>query len=205
MSEVALSIGGRTYRVACGPGEEERVSRLGAAINDKLSSMGNLSGNDAQNLLFAALLLADEVHEGRDTVARAEGDIAAAKAQAGYPPVVLGFEGVGEIEELKSALANSDAELEQLQSAGRDAAREVEAAQARLAELSERLTERQANEAALHDQIEALTRERDELAARPAATDGDGASETDLAPALERLAEMLEQTADKLEGAASSS
>ena len=57
MSEVALSIGGRTYRVACGPGEEERVSRLGAAINDKLSSMGNLSGNDAQNLLFAALLL----------------------------------------------------------------------------------------------------------------------------------------------------
>ena len=197
MSEVALSIGGRTYRVACGPGEEERVSRLGAAINDKLSSMGNLSGNDAQNLLFAALLLADEVHEGRDTVARAEGDIAAAKAQAGSA--------VGEIEELKSALTNSDAELEQLQSAGRDAAREVEAAQARLAELSERLTERQANEAALHDQIEALTRERDELAARPAATDGDGASETDLAPALERLAEMLEQTADKLEGAASSS
>ena len=195
MSEVALSIGGRTYRVACGPGEEERVARLGAAINDKLSSMGNLSGNDAQNLLFAALLLADEVHEGRDTVARAEGDIAAAEAQAGSA--------IGEIEELKSALANSDAELEQLQSAGRDAAREVEAAQTRLAELSERLTERQANEAALHDQIANLTRERDELAARPAAISSEGAPERDLAPALERLAEMLEQTADKLEGAAS--
>ena len=128
MSEVAMSIGGRTYRVACGPGEEERVARLGAAINDKLASMGNLSGNDAQNLLFAALLLADEIHEGRETVARADGEIAAARAQAGSA--------VGEIEELRTALANSDAELEQLQSAGRDAAREVEAAQARLAELS---------------------------------------------------------------------
>jgi cell division protein ZapA len=194
MSEVAMSIGGRTYRVACGPGEEERVARLGAAINDKLASMGNLSGNDAQNLLFAALLLADEIHEGRETVARADGEIAAARAQAGSA--------VGEIEELRTALANSDAELEQLQSAGRDAAREVEAAQARLAELSERLTERQANERMLETQIADLTRERDELAARPAAT-AHGSPETDLAPALERLAEMLEQTADKLEGAAS--
>ena len=91
-----MSIGGRTYRVACGPGEEERVARLGAAINDKLASMGSLSGNDAQNLLFAALLLADEVHEGRDTVARAEGEIAAARAEAGSV--------VGEVKELKERL-----------------------------------------------------------------------------------------------------
>ena len=195
MSEVALRIGGKVYRVACAPGEEAHVSDLGAVINEKLASMGNLSGHEAQNLLFAALLLADEVHEGRDTVGGADGEVAVAKALAGSA--------TGEIEELRAALANRDAELEQLQSDRADAAREAESAQARLAEMSERLAERQANEAALHEQIDALTGQRDELAARPAPEPTRaGAPEQDLAPALERLAEMLEQTADKLESRA---
>lgn len=197
MSEVSLSIGGRTYRVACAAGEEERVTRLGAAVSEKLASIGNLTGHDAQNLLFAALLLADEVHEGRDTVARADSQIAAAQALAGAS--------VGEIEELKGALANRDAELEQLGSAVGEAAREVEAAEGRLAELSERLAERQANESALRAQIEALTRERDELSAGRESPTAPPHTDEDLAPALERLAEMLEQTADKLESAASTS
>lgn len=192
MSEVALSIGGRTYRVACAAGEEDRVTRLGSAISDKLASMGRLTGNDAQNLLFAALLLADEVHEGRDTVTRAESDIAAAKAQAGSA--------VGEIEELKATLANREAEFERLQVAEHNRAHELEAAQDRLAQLSERLAEREINERALHDRIEALEAQREELAALPV-SDGPRSNEhEDLAPALERLAEMLEQTADKLEG-----
>jgi cell division protein ZapA len=195
MSEVALSIGGRVYRVACAPGEEEHVSALGAVNNEKLASMGNLSGHEAQNLLFAALLLADEVHEGRDTVARASDEIAAAKALAGTAE--------GQLEELKAALGNRDAEFEQLQTAHRDAATECEAAQARLAEISERLAERQAHESTLQAQIDELTRERDMLAARPQQDPGAGA-EPDLAPALERLAEMLEQCADKLESPAPS-
>jgi cell division protein ZapA len=192
VSEVALSVGGRVYRVACAAGEEEHVSRLGAVIDEKLASMGNLSGHDAQNLLFAALLLADEVHEGRDTVASAAGEIAAAQALAGGA--------AGEIEELKTALGNSEAEVEQLQSARHDAAHELEAAQARLAEMTERLAERLSNEDALQSQIDALTQVRDELAARPQTASPAGAPvEGDLGPALERLAEMLEQTADKLE------
>jgi len=191
VSEVALSIGGKTYRVACASGEEEHVSRLGSVIDQKLASMGNLSGHDAQNLLFAALLLADEVHEGRDTVSRADSEIAAAQALAGSA--------AGEIEELKAALANSEAEVEQLQSAGNDAAREIEIAQVRLSEMSDRLAERLSNEDNLQSQIDALTRERDELAARPQPEPATASAEADLAPALERLAEMLEQTADKLE------
>lgn len=197
MSEVALTIGGKVYRVACAPGEEAHVAGLGSVINDKLTAMGNLSGHDAQNLLFAALLLADELHEGRNTVSPADSEIAAARALAGSAQ--------GEIEELHAALANRDAELERLRSDRADAARELEGAQQRLAELSERLAERQANEAALHEQIDDLSRERDELAAAPAPGPAGADSAQDLAPALERLAEMLEQTADKLEGAASAS
>ncbi len=185
-----MTVGGRTFRVACAAGEEDRVARLGAAVDAKLKSMGNLTGHEAQNLLFAALLLADEVHEGRDTVARADGEIAAAKAQAGAA--------VGEIEELKATLANRDAEIEQLQSTARDTQHGFDEAQNRLAELTERIAERQANESALHQQIEALQAERagDEANAREQAP---SVTQADLAPALERLAEMLEETADKLE------
>jgi cell division protein ZapA len=197
MSEVALSIGGRVYRVACAPGEEEHISRLGGVINDKLAAMGNLSGHEAQNLLFAALLLADEVHEGRDAAGGSSGEIAAAQAQAQTA--------LGERDELKATLANRDAEFERLQTAQRDAASELESAQARLAELSEQLAERQANESALHTRIEELTAERDQPAAHAPATASPAAGAADLAPALERLAEMLEQTADKLESAAPAS
>jgi cell division protein ZapA len=64
MSNVTLSIGGRQYRVACADGQEDHIVRLGAAIDEKLSTMGDNAGsNEARTLLFAALLLADEVYE----------------------------------------------------------------------------------------------------------------------------------------------
>jgi cell division protein ZapA len=66
MSNVTLHIGGRTYAVACAAGEEDHVSGLGKLIDDKLHSMGNIaSQSETRQLLFAALLLADEVHESR--------------------------------------------------------------------------------------------------------------------------------------------
>lgn len=168
MSEVALHIGGRTYRVACAAGEEERVTRLGGTIADKLASMGNPSGPDAQNLLFAALLLADEVHEGREGVAAAEDRVAAAQREA------------------------RDAADEHDRSAARIAALESEAArlQASLHDANSALAEREAEAAALKGQIA-------ELRADPAPA-GVGAA-AELAPALERFAEMLEECADKLE------
>ncbi|HAU22887.1 MAG TPA: cell division protein ZapA [Erythrobacter sp.] len=67
MSEVGLRIGGKTYMVACGEGEEAQLVKLGNMIDAKLQTMeGNLSAQDAQNLLFAALLLADELDETKD-------------------------------------------------------------------------------------------------------------------------------------------
>lgn len=66
MSEVTLQIGGRAYKVACADGEEAQLARLGGMIEQKLKQMeGNLAPSEAQNLLFAALLLADELHEAR--------------------------------------------------------------------------------------------------------------------------------------------
>ncbi len=64
MSNVTLTISGREYTVACAEGEEAHVSGLGRMIDAKLSAMGNMSGQgETRQLLFAALLLADELHE----------------------------------------------------------------------------------------------------------------------------------------------
>jgi cell division protein ZapA len=64
MSNVTLSIGGRSYTVACAEGEESHVLGLGSLIDSKLATMGDMSGQaETRMLLFAALLLADELHE----------------------------------------------------------------------------------------------------------------------------------------------
>lgn len=64
MSNVTLAIGGRSYTVACDPGQEAHIQRLGRAIDARLDGMAGLAGqSEARTLLFAALLLADELHE----------------------------------------------------------------------------------------------------------------------------------------------
>lgn len=64
MSNVALSIGGRHYTVACAAGEEAHVAQLGAAIDEKVAGMqGVAQQSEARTLLYAALLLADALHE----------------------------------------------------------------------------------------------------------------------------------------------
>jgi cell division protein ZapA len=79
MSNVTLTIGGRFYSVACGAGEEAHIEALGRTIDGKLSGMPSLSGqSEARTLLFAALLLADELHE-----LRSGGDTAPAPADDG--------------------------------------------------------------------------------------------------------------------------
>ena len=66
MSNVTLTIGGRFYTVACAEGEEAHIEALGRTIDGKLTGMPNLSGqSEARTLLFAALLLSDELHELR--------------------------------------------------------------------------------------------------------------------------------------------
>jgi len=66
MSEVTLSIGGKSYTVACAAGQEAHIAQLGNMIDGKIASLnGSKSTYDAQNLLFAALFLADELVEAR--------------------------------------------------------------------------------------------------------------------------------------------
>ncbi|WCT78520.1 cell division protein ZapA [Novosphingobium humi] len=66
MSRVDLMIGGRDYAVACSPGEEEHVRMLGRIIEEKMNALpGATNQSEMRSMLFAALLLADELHELR--------------------------------------------------------------------------------------------------------------------------------------------
>jgi cell division protein ZapA len=65
MASVDISIAGRTYSVSCRDGEEPHLRSLAATVDRKAqeaaTALGNLS--ESRQLLFASLLLADEIKE----------------------------------------------------------------------------------------------------------------------------------------------
>lgn len=66
MSNVVLKIGGREYAMTCAAGEEAHIGELAKMIDGKLRTLpDSATQNDSRSLLFAALLLADELHELR--------------------------------------------------------------------------------------------------------------------------------------------
>lgn len=107
MSNVTLEIGGRSYTVACGDGQEAHVAMLGRNIDKKLGSLKDFARqSEARTLLFAALLLADENHELKN-------------GPEVSPPVaiidpVVGNVNVIELEALADQLENLAASLEGL-------------------------------------------------------------------------------------------
>ena len=67
MSDVKLQVGGRVYTVSTANGQEDKVRGLAQMVDDKISGMGkNATSNEAKNLLFAAILLADELTDARN-------------------------------------------------------------------------------------------------------------------------------------------
>jgi cell division protein ZapA len=67
MPNVEVEIGNRRYSIACRTGEEDHLRSVAAIVDtkakDATSALGNLGEN--RQLLFASLLLADEVLERR--------------------------------------------------------------------------------------------------------------------------------------------
>ena len=65
MAEVNIEVGGRRYDVACRDGEEEHLRNLARVVDAKAAEARAAVGgvNEARQLLFAALLLADQLQE----------------------------------------------------------------------------------------------------------------------------------------------
>ena len=67
MSQVAVTIAGRTYRIACGPGEERHLEELAAILDAKIADMRAAFGEigDMRLHVMAAIAIADELSEAR--------------------------------------------------------------------------------------------------------------------------------------------
>ena len=67
MAEVDLTIASRSYRIACRDGEEDSLRTAARLVDQKsreaLAGLGTLS--EARQLLFASLLLADQLLDKR--------------------------------------------------------------------------------------------------------------------------------------------
>jgi len=98
MSTVTLTIGPKSYPIACADGEEAHITALGAMIAEKYAQLGSARAPlEAQNLLFAALFLADELAEARK--------------HAGVTSPQDDAPSAGEIESLQAQIAKLESEL----------------------------------------------------------------------------------------------
>jgi cell division protein ZapA len=69
VSNLDLTISARRYTVACAAGEEAHVTELGRIVDTAITANGLGSQTETRTLLFAALMLADELHEARRQLA----------------------------------------------------------------------------------------------------------------------------------------
>ena len=70
MADVEITVAGRQYSIACRAGGEDHLRTIAAHVDRKASEARAAVGgvNEARQLLFAALLLADEIAESTSGV-----------------------------------------------------------------------------------------------------------------------------------------
>ena len=76
MPQVTVTVNGRSFDIACDAGQEQRVAALARDIDRRVAELSKSVGPVGENrlLLLAGILVADELAEARDQVARFEAD-----------------------------------------------------------------------------------------------------------------------------------
>jgi len=94
MAMVDIEIGGRRYDVACRDGEEAHLHMIASIVEGKVreatAAVGGLQ--EVRQLLFAALLLADELSEIRSRPTPVPGPEEAAAAASADPEIAEAME-----------------------------------------------------------------------------------------------------------------
>ncbi|GMN12453.1 cell division protein ZapA [Altererythrobacter sp. MTPC7] len=214
MTTIELRVGGQSFSISCPEGQEEHVQALGAAIDEKFQPM---APQFAQNLLFASLQLADELHEARKATRMANADKKViADSFDAYRAEMQDRQrdadtALGQRDQLKAKIAELEEELGRMQSAQQSASEETAGIRQELTDLREKELGWEAEENTLRARIADLEQQRAEAQEARSRTPPEdtlrqalggapsGQDEADLPPALERFAQLLEETADKLE------
>ncbi len=70
MASVTVKVNGRPYPIICGDGEEDHLKYLAEFVDKKVQDLDNMVANatEAQLLLMASLLIADDLSQAYETV-----------------------------------------------------------------------------------------------------------------------------------------
>jgi cell division protein ZapA len=83
MATAVVVIAGRTYRMSCEDGEEQRIEELARYVESKIKSMRESFGEIGEQriLVMAALAIADEATDAHSRAGEIESEIAALRAE----------------------------------------------------------------------------------------------------------------------------
>jgi cell division protein ZapA len=187
VTQVRIKIGPRTYSIACGPGDEEKVERFGRLIDENYAKLGTArAAQEADNLVFAALFMADELDEARTAINNASLEIGELKQK-------LQRAEDDAANALKKAASQSEHDIERNGSAKAELRAEIET----LRKAEERARKDNAGLKAQLSVWEERARHQHDLFGGPAE---DAALSQAIAEKLEALAIRAEATATMLEG-----
>lgn len=81
MAEVSVTINGRVYRMACDPGQEDHLARLGRELDQRISQLRDSFGEigDTRLAVMAAIMVADELAELKRRLRAADQEIQSLK------------------------------------------------------------------------------------------------------------------------------
>ena len=84
MSQIAVTVNGRPFTIACEDGQEPRIRRLAQYVDGKVGEFAKGLGQigDARLLLLAALVIADELADANEALAQERSRTRAAEAEA---------------------------------------------------------------------------------------------------------------------------
>ncbi|WP_447754038.1 cell division protein ZapA [Sphingopyxis fribergensis] len=111
MADVKLTIAGRPYDVHCADGQEAQLIQLASVVDEKVRTMPG--GTEIRQLLFAALMLADEAQEARGKVEKTEPQSDSLRAAV----ALAESREAAARDELRDAVAREQAVLKELEAA----------------------------------------------------------------------------------------
>ncbi|HXC91478.1 MAG TPA: cell division protein ZapA [Stellaceae bacterium] len=111
MSQVAVTVNGRPYKIACDDGQEPRIRRLAQYVDARVGEFVRTVGQvgEARLLLLAALVIADELSDANEVLQQEQSRARAAETEAGEAAdaAVRGVHGIAQrIEGLAARLEN---------------------------------------------------------------------------------------------------
>ena len=108
MPELDITIGGRTFLVACQPGEEHFLRSAAAMLDSEaqilVGQMGRMT--DARLLLMAGLMLADKTAALEDELREQKIKVAAGAAEATPPPAPMPLTTLADLAARAEAMAD---------------------------------------------------------------------------------------------------